>query len=58
MSEGGRAPAKAMFGRAAVATATLILYASLATCVLGEEWRPHSDRSVLRKLFVTVKTMS
>ena len=29
-----------MFGRATVATATLILYASLAPRVLGEEWRP------------------
>ena len=38
--EGGRAPAKTMFGRVTVATATLILDASLATCVLGEEWRP------------------
>ena len=29
-----------MFGRATAATATVILYASLTTCVLGEEWRP------------------
>ena len=30
----------AMFGIAAVAATTLILYASLAAGVLGEEWRP------------------
>ena len=29
-----------MFGRATVATGTLILDASLAACVLGEEGRP------------------
>ena len=29
-----------MFGRATISTATLILYASPTTCVLGEEWRP------------------
>ena len=31
---------KAMFGRAAAATATLMLYASLTAGVLGEEGRP------------------
>ena len=29
-----------MFGRATVATVTLILFSSLTMCVLGEEWRP------------------
>ena len=38
--EGDRAPAKAIFGRAVVTTATLVLYASLTACVLGEEGRP------------------
>ena len=40
-----------MFGRATVATATLILYASLTTCVLGEEWRPQrqvGDENIVR----------
>ena len=35
-----------MFGRATVATVILILYASLATCVLGEEWRPQRQVGV------------
>ena len=29
-----------MFGRAAITTATLLLYASLTACLLGEERRP------------------
>ena len=56
--EGGRAPTKAVFRRAAVTTAAAILYTRLTRRASSVRRGVYKDRFVLTMWFVTVQTIA